>query len=404
MLPVLTSRSDKQAGEGENKKMKKLATIGITSMLLLTAVFIMPSIGSKNINILSDGQEKEDVPEEYTQAYIDFLECLADGSTDSETLKGYLKTLYDGVQIDDTNKFEGVRQDIEQIDTKYNTNIAGYLDIIWNFDDTGNEEDAFEALAYDVNNVIFSDKNKENANNIIPGYPESFDGIIIDEDGKKTDYKNGLTNLLEKIQLKNNNLNNHLNNLMGSLSSEEDDFWGNVTLFLMTIWIAFNAGIGYIPVINNMWAYLVGFVVSVVVGAVVGLALHDVSVSIGDSIRGSFPPKNMMADLPYEGAITFVLGFIGFLAYFIAFQKIRAVKFVTGVVVEIAGIFGVGMAVGEVRKILEEDEDGGGGGKKSLSMPEIMPNLRAILSKFLVNFDFLTSRLFSPRIKAMMQR
>lgn len=378
-------------------------------MMLLSALYVLPAIGAQNTSLITQENDEEplDVPEEYTQTYMDFLECFLDPNADAKDFQSYIVHLYDGVQVGE-NKFNGVREDIEAMDAEFGTHLASNLDKIWGItpitakplSNNDPKEQAMEDLVYEINDVILSEKNRNDNRDDIEEYPEIFNHVIGD-DGTIYD-RLGLYNLLGNIKLKTYTLKDYLSNLVGSLKlGENDQLWNFVKLAGKAIWIAVDVGLGAVPIVNDIWALICGFAVSAVVGAGAGIAINNVSIELGKVIRGAFPSYSPLSKIPYEGAITFLTGFVAFLAYFTAFKKVRAVQFMNGAVVALAGVYGVDMVVDEIRKALNQT---GGNIPKAMGTPARMPLLRTFLSKLNFNFDileFLKLRMFSPKIKAM---
>ena len=132
--------------------MKKMATIAVTSILLLTAVFVVPSTGAKNISIINKQYNRnsktailgdEDVPPEYMNQFNGLLESIV--SDDGESFKEQLIDLYVG--IDD---FEGAYVDLGQL---YGSLFVHKLNVILGIDDPVDTYDAESNAMEKINEI-----------------------------------------------------------------------------------------------------------------------------------------------------------------------------------------------------------------------------------------------------------
>ena len=272
--------------------------------MLLSALYVLPAIGAQNISLITQKDEDTlDVPEEYTQTYIDFLECYLDPNADSTDFQNYIVHLYDGVQVGE-NKFNVVREHIEAMDAQLCTHRATNIDKIWGITpvtakglNNNPKEQAMKDLVYEINEIILSEENRNNNRDDIPEYPEVFN-YVIGNDGTIYD-RLGLYNLLGNIQLKTYTLKDYLANFIGSLKlGENDQLWNLVAIAGKAIWIATNVGLGAIPIVNDIWALICGFAVSAVVGAGAGIAINNISIELGKVIRGAFPSYSPLSKRP----------------------------------------------------------------------------------------------------------
>ena len=292
---------------------KKIICIGIVSMLILTVVLTMPTIGARNVTATED-----------TEASYDNMLSTLPGPDDASD---YIISLFDYISTDD------VIQDAFG-------DLISDMDRLFHPDDYS-QADAFEAIREAAMRDMKSNVRDIKSTGTDNACRKAFDSVddVKDRSDLPEDWQNTYDDVMDHVNSK-SSLKNLLNTAKDALGL--DDY---AKLVLWFIWVISFAGIAAVP--GSIAA--IGLVEAAAVALVTALVLAD---GIGNvaAMENLFPLGKLTA-AQRTAIATLVISVIAFGAYVMLGPVVHSVVLMLG------GIIAVNVLVDEIVKEFDISDD-----------------------------------------------